>query len=92
MPFRLNDLRAKIQFVAPASFPNLIYQACLATDTVSNTRYLQEALCDALARDLGLDRDDLMEQLPTPWGPAAVRRPRDGRYVPHPERPREDIR
>lgn len=74
MPFRLDSEgfanRAKVQFTTAARHPYLIYQACLATGTVSNTVYCQHALVDALARDLGVDRDDLIAELPTPRGPA----------------------
>jgi len=51
--------------------PHLIYRACLATGTLSNTVYCQHALVDALARDLGLDRDQLLADLPQGRGPAA---------------------
>ena len=51
MPFRLNEHRTTIKFVTFAQMPTLIYRACLATGTVSNTRYIQEAICEKLARD-----------------------------------------
>jgi hypothetical protein len=92
MPFRLNEFRAKIQFIAPARFPSLIYKACVATDTVSNTRYIQEALCEKLARDLGLDEAELLAELPTPRGPAAVRMAPNGKHVPIPTRATEEVR
>jgi hypothetical protein len=92
MPFRLNEFRAKIQFIAPARFPSLIYKACLATDTVSNTRYIQEAVVTRLARDLGIDEQELLDELPTPRGPAGVRMGPDRRPVPIPSRPNEEVR
>lgn len=70
MPFRLNEHRAKIQFITMMAMPNLIYQACVKTGVVSNTRYVQVAVCEALARDLDLDLDWLLDQLPEPKGPA----------------------
>jgi hypothetical protein len=70
MPFRLDEkygeFRAKIQFTTAAWMPYKIYQACLATGILSNTRYCQLAVCEALARDLGLDYDELVSQLPRP--------------------------
>lgn len=75
MPFRLDPrygFRAKIQFVTSAAMPNLIYRACLATGTVSNTVYIQRALVAALARDLDLDEADLLAGLPAPRSSAAT--------------------
>lgn len=71
MPFRLDEFRAKIQFVTMARMPSLIYKACLATDTPSNTRYIQEAVCAALSRDLGIDYQELLNELPPPRAAAA---------------------
>lgn len=71
MPFRLDEHRAKIQFVVGNRFPSLIYKACLSTGTVSNTRYLQEALCRRLAEDTGTPYESLMAQMPEPRGKAA---------------------
>lgn len=73
MPYRLNEFRAKIQFIAPAAFPNMIYRACVNTDTVSNTRYIQEAVAKRLSEDLGIPYDDLLDMLPEPRGKAMVR-------------------
>jgi hypothetical protein len=70
MPFRLNEYRAKVQFTTSATMPNLVYQACIRTGTVSNTVYYQRAVCEALSRDLGIPIDDLLAQLPEPRGPA----------------------
>lgn len=71
MTFRLDEFRAKIQFTTSAQMPSLIHKACLATGVVSNTVYCQYALCEALARDLGVPLEDLLAQLPRPRGPAA---------------------
>jgi len=62
--------RAKMQVTTSAAMPHLIYQACLATGTISNTVYVQHAVCEALARDLNLDLDALLADLPTPRGPS----------------------
>jgi len=70
MPFRLDEHRAKIQFVTSAHTPALIYRACRATGTVSNTRYLQLAVAEALSRDLGIPLQDLLDRLPPVKGPA----------------------
>lgn len=72
MPYKGLDHKAKIQFVAPPNFPSLIFKACEETDTPSNTRYIQMAVVDALARDLGMDRDALIASLPPTRGMAAV--------------------
>jgi hypothetical protein len=72
MPFRLAGYdRAKVQFTTASWMPSMIYRACLATGIVSNTVYCQRAVCEALARDLGLDLDALLDDLPTPRGPSA---------------------
>ena len=70
MPFRLGEGRTKIQFVSFAAMPALIHQACLKTGVVSGTRYIQIAVCAALARDLGLTTQELTDQLPPTRGPA----------------------
>lgn len=70
MPFRLDEFRAKVQFVTSADMPALVYDACVKTGVVSNTVYYQLAVCSALARDLGLDYDDLVANLPAPRGPS----------------------
>lgn len=71
MTFRLDEFRAKVQFTTSAAMPALIHRACLATGVVSNTVYCQYALCEALARDLGIDVEELKAKLPQPRGPAA---------------------
>ena len=75
MPFRLHNEgfpdRTKIQFTTSIRMPHLIYRACQATGTVSNTVYCQHALVHALARDLQIPASDLLAELPEPRGPAA---------------------
>lgn len=71
MPFRLDEFRAKIQFITSARMPSLIYKACLASGKVSNTVYIQHAVCEALARDLGIDLAELLAELPPPRGRSA---------------------
>lgn len=71
MPYNL-DGKAKIQFVTSARMPSLIYRACLETDTVSNTVYIQHAVCEALARDLDIPLEELIEELPPPKNAAKV--------------------
>lgn len=66
MPFNLNEFRAKIQFITSASMPHNIYKACVKTNTVSNTRYIQEAVCERLARDLDIPLEFLLDELPPP--------------------------
>lgn len=72
MPFRIDEHRSKIQFTSSAEMPYLIYRACIATGTVSNTVYLQHAVVAALARDLGLDPQPLLDALPPARGSAAA--------------------
>lgn len=72
MPFRLDEFRAKIQFIAPANFPVLINRAAKETRVPSQTRYIQLALCEKLARDLGLDEGDLIQSLPPTRSSAAL--------------------
>jgi hypothetical protein len=68
MPFRLDEkygeFRAKMQFTTASWMPYKVYQACLRTGILSNTRYCQEAICEKLARDLDLDLNELLSQLP----------------------------
>jgi hypothetical protein len=64
MPFRVNEHRAVIRFITFARMPSLIYKACLATSTPSNTRYVQEAICARLARDMGIPYESLLAELP----------------------------
>lgn len=64
MPFRLNEHRAKIQFVTAASMPSLIFRAREKLGIPSQTRYIQLAVCKALAEDLNLDYEELVRSLP----------------------------
>ena len=73
IPVHLRDLRVRIQFVSFARMPNLIYKACVKTGTVSNTRYIQEAVCARLSADLGLDYEELLNDLPPGRGWALAR-------------------
>ena len=66
MPWRLRDDTTKIQFCTAYWMPFRVYEACVATDVVSNSRYYQLAVCEKLARDLNLDLDDLIATLPPP--------------------------
>ena len=81
-PFRIDPYqfpnRAAIKFTTSAEMPNLIYQACLATGVVSNTVYCQHAVAEALARDLGVPLQPLLDALPPPRGPAKHLYDRDG--------------
>jgi hypothetical protein len=74
MPFRLHNEgfpdRTKIQFTTNVEMPSLIFEACLVTGTISNTVYVQHAVCEALARDLNMPLDRLLASLPEPRGPA----------------------
>lgn len=76
MPYRLNpekygEFRAKVQFTTFARMPRLIYLACKKTNTLSNTVYIQRAVCEALARDLDIPLEDLLAECPRSRGPAA---------------------
>lgn len=72
LPFRLNEFRAKVQFITSAEMPSLIYKAVCATGKVSNTVYIQHAVCEALSRDLGIPLERLLDALPPPRGRAAT--------------------
>lgn len=72
LPFRLNEFRAKIQFITSSEMPLLIFRAAQRTGKVSNTHYIQHAVCEALARDLDIPLERLIGNLPTPRGKAAV--------------------
>jgi hypothetical protein len=81
VPFRLDDFRARAQFVTFAEMPSMVYEACQATDTPSLTRYYQEAVCEKLARDLHTPLDDLLAMLPEPRTSAKVLlKPRNGPF------------
>jgi hypothetical protein len=64
MPFRLGPGRAKIQFLTSASMPMNIYDARQKVGVTSQTRYIQLAVCAALSRDLGIDYEELVRELP----------------------------
>jgi hypothetical protein len=70
MPFRLDEHRAKIQFLASANLPSLIYKMSVARGMSSNTEYIQRAVCEALARDMGIDPEVLMLEQPPKRGRA----------------------
>lgn len=72
MPFRLNANRAKVAFVTSARMPSLIYRAAAATGKPSNTVYIQHALAEAIARDLGINVEEILNELPEPRAQAAV--------------------
>lgn len=55
---------ASLMFRAQAEFPWLIYQACLASGTVSNTAYIRNAVAEALARDLGIPLEEITKNFP----------------------------
>lgn len=74
MPFRIDPYqfpgRTKVQFTTSAQMPHLIYRACVATGTVSNTVYIQHAVAYALARDLMIPVEKILAELPEPRGPS----------------------
>lgn len=92
MPHRIDEFRAKIQFIAPASWPSMIYRATLSTGTVSNTRYIQEAVAERLSRDTGRPLDELLAELPTPLGKARVVFGPDRKPIPAPARAMEEVK
>lgn len=60
------EYRSTVRFIAAAWLPNLVYRACVATGIPSNTAYMRNAVCEALARDLGLDLQSLLDAQPVP--------------------------
>lgn len=66
IPYRLNEFRAKTQFLTFAKMPGLITRAAKQRGYLSNTEYIQHVLCEALSRELGLDLAELEAQLPPP--------------------------
>lgn len=92
MPFRLDGHRAKIQFITFAAMPNMIYRAAQRTGTVSNTRYIQEAVCERLSRDLGIPLSELIDRLPPPRGAASVLFGDDRRPLKRAPLPNEEVR
>ena len=92
MPFRLGREkpewanRTKVQFTTATWMPYRVFEACKATGIVSNTVYIQRAVCEALARDLNIDLDRLLSELPTPRGPAkALFDPAEGKMNRYPD-------
>jgi hypothetical protein len=63
-PETYGEFRAKVQFTTAAWMPYRIFQACKKTGILSQTVYCQRAVCEALARDLGMDLDELLQALP----------------------------
>lgn len=92
IPFRLNEFRAKIQFITSAEFPSLIYKAVLATGKVSNTVYIQHAVAEALARDLNLPLEQILERLPPPRGRSAAVFGPNREPMPGPGNTHEEVR
>ena len=64
MVHRLNDERTLIQFVTFRQMPSLIYRARQTGGQCSNTRYVQEAICEKLARDGIEPLPSLLAKLP----------------------------
>ena len=64
MPFRLNEHRTTIKIITFAQMPSLIYKACISSGCPSNTRYIQEAICEKLARDGIEPLESLKAKLP----------------------------
>lgn len=86
MPWRLTETTAKVQFVTGHWMPYRVYEACVKTGVVSNSRYYQLAVCEKLARDLGLNLDELIAQLPPPRSKAKHL------FSPGPGTPIEEVR
>lgn len=64
MPFRDPEgNRTTIKFATFAQMPSLIFKACSASG-MSNTRYVQEAVCEKLARDGVEPLPSLLAKLP----------------------------
>lgn len=53
-----------IHFATALQMPALIHQAILATSGTTQTRYIQEAICTRLAKDLGMSEKELLALLP----------------------------
>lgn len=92
MPHRLSEFRAKIQFVTSARMPSDIYKACLRTDTISNTAYIQHAVCEALSRDLGIPLPELLDALPPNRAAAKCLFNPDRKPIPGPGNTAQDVR
>jgi len=73
MPFRLDPdrygvERAKVQFVTSRSMKAQVHREVLRLGLPSDTRWYQEAACEKLARDTGVDLQTLLDALPTKGG------------------------
>lgn len=55
----------------------MVYRGCQASGILSTTRYCQEAICEKLAKDLGLDLQELLDDLPTSRGMEHLNRARN---------------
>lgn len=64
MPFRDDAFSTPIRFSTFPQMPSLIYRACVEKGVVSNTRYIQEAVCEKLARDGIEPLESLLAKLP----------------------------
>jgi hypothetical protein len=64
MPWRMNPDRTKITFMTFVQMPALIYRARQSGGQCSNTRYIQEAVCEKLARDGIEPLPSLLAKLP----------------------------
>lgn len=60
--------KTKIQFITSVKMPSLIYKAVVKTGKASQSVYIQHAVCEALARDLGVPLAELLADLPKPRG------------------------
>lgn len=69
MPWRDGGNRTTMQFLTFTQMPMLVYRACLRSGKVSNTHYIQHAICEALARDLDIPLEELLAELPPPREP-----------------------
>lgn len=92
MPHRLNEFRAKIQFITSARMPSLIYKALTPSGHVSNTVYIQHAVCEALSRDLDIPLQELLDELPPARGSALAKFGPNRQRVPGPTGSVETVR
>lgn len=54
----------RIQFISSNQLPSLIWKAAKKTGRLSSTEYLQDIICAQVAKDLGLNVEDLKAALP----------------------------
>lgn len=64
MAFRNDEWSTPVKFATFPQMPSLIYRACVEKGIPSNTRYIQEAVCEKLARDGIEPLDSLLAKLP----------------------------